>query len=166
MKTYHHTQRGALLLVAMSVAAGAMLIGGIAKHPLLFGMPIFALCGWLFHSLTIEIAESELRWRFGPGWIHKRVSLAAITSARIVRTNVLEGWGIHLSRFGWLYNVSGFDAVAITLKNGKGFCLGTDEPSVLMAKLNEHLECDPSSSLRMVSRVVIAPESAPWREAR
>lgn len=140
MKTYHHTQRGTFILVAMSVTAVAMLLGGLAMRPLLFGIPILALCAWLFHSLTIEISEGELRWRFEPGWIHKRVSLAEITSARIVRTNVLEGWGIHLSRFGWLYNVSGFNAVSITLKNGKRFCLGTDEPSVLMAKLNEHLE--------------------------
>ena len=139
MKTYQHTKRGTLILVAMSVAVCAMLIGGISKHPLLFGIPILALCAWLFHSLTIEIAEGELRWRFGPGWIHKRVPVGEIASARIVRTNVLEGWGIHLSRFGWLYNVSGFDAVAITIKNGKRFCLGTDEPSVLLAKLNESL---------------------------
>lgn len=139
MKTYHHTQLGTLILVAMSVAALGMLLGGLALRPLLFGIPILALCAWLFHSLTIEIAEGELRWLFGPGWIHKQVSLAEIASARIVRTNVLEGWGIHLSRFGWLYNVSGFDAVAFTMKNGKRFCLGTDEPAVLMAKLNESL---------------------------
>lgn len=139
MKTYQHTQRGTLILVAMSVTAVAMLLGGLALRPLLFGIPILALCGWLFHSLTIEIAGDELRWRFGPGWIRKQVSLGEIASARIVRTNVLEGWGIHLSRFGWLYNVSGFDAVAFTMKNGKRFCLGTDEPAVLMTKLNESL---------------------------
>ena len=139
MKTYHHTQRGTLILVAMSVTAVAMLLGGLALRPLMFSIPILALCAWLFHSLTIEIAEGELRWRFGPGWIHKRVSLAEIASAKIVRTNVLEGWGIHYSRFGWLYNVSGFDAVAITLKNGKRFCLGTDEPETLSAQLAQPL---------------------------
>ena len=139
MKTYHHTQRGTLILVAMSVTAVAMLLGGLALRPLMFGIPILVLCGWLFHSLTIEIAEDKLRWRFGPGWIHKQVPLAEIASSRIVRTNVIEGWGIHFSRFGWLNNVSGFDAVAITMKNGKRFCLGTDEPAVLMTKLNESL---------------------------
>jgi hypothetical protein len=44
--------------------------------------------------------------------------------------------GIHLSRFGWLYNVSGFDAVAIILKSGKRFALGTDEPDALLQALN------------------------------
>ena len=52
--------------------------------------------------------------------------------------NYLEGWGIHLSRFGWLYNVSGFDAVAITLVSGKRFALGTDEPQALLAALRNY----------------------------
>ena len=51
-----------------------------------------------------------------------------IASVKPVRTNTLEGWGIHYSRFGWLDNVSGFSAVAITLRNGKRFALGSDEP--------------------------------------
>jgi hypothetical protein len=32
--------------------------------------------------------------------------------------------------------VAGFDAVAITLKNGKQFALGTDEPDRLLTALN------------------------------
>jgi hypothetical protein len=135
MKTYQHTQRGKLLLVAMSIATlGTLAIGLVSRHAL-FVAPIMALCGWLFHSLTVEIAEGELRWRFGPGLISKRVALDMIVSAQPVRTNVLEGWGIHLSRFGWLYNVSGFDAVAVRMKNGQHFALGTDEPEALCRAL-------------------------------
>jgi hypothetical protein len=85
--------------------------------------------------LTIEITEWELRWRFGPGLFRKSVKLSDIASAKPVRTNFLNGWGIHLTRFGWLYNVSGLDAVAITLKNGKRFALGTDEAHSLLAAL-------------------------------
>ena len=33
------------------------------------------------------------------------------------------------------HNVSGFGAVAIQLKNGKRFCLGSDEPEALAAAL-------------------------------
>ena len=135
MNTYQHTQRGKLLLVAMSIATLGTLAGGLRFHPMLIAVPIFVLCGWLFHSLTIEVAEGELRWRFGPGLIRKRVALDMIVSVEPVRTNVLEGWGIHLSRFGWLYNVSGFDAVAIKMKNGQHFALGTDEPEQLVARL-------------------------------
>jgi hypothetical protein len=35
---------------------------------------------------------------------------------------------LNLTPYGWLYNVSGFDAVAITLRDGRKFALGTDDP--------------------------------------
>jgi hypothetical protein len=136
MKTYQHTQRGAVILVAMAIAVVVAIIISLAvSRALLVAVPIFLLVGWLFGSLTIEVMNGELRWRFGPGLIRKEVSLADISSTQPVRTNVLEGWGIHFSRYGWLYNVSGHDAVAIALKNGKRFALGTDEPAALVAAL-------------------------------
>jgi hypothetical protein len=135
MTTYEHTQRGKFILVAMTLATLGVLAGGVAFRPVLFAAPILILCGWLFHSLTIEVTPAELRWRFGPGLIRKRVALDLIVAAEPVRTNLLEGWGIHLSRFGWLYNVSGFDAVAIKMKNGQHFALGTDEPEEFVASL-------------------------------
>jgi hypothetical protein len=137
MTSYKHRQPATLMLRIMSVV-GLVMIGAaltIAKAAWV-GVPIIALTGWLFHSLTIEIAADTLRWHFGPGLIHKQVPLDQIVSARPVRTNALEGWGIHWSRFGWLYNVSGFDAVAIELRNGKRFALGTDEPQALAAALH------------------------------
>ena len=45
------------------------------------------------------------------------------------------GWGIHLTPYGWLYNVSGWDAVAITLRNGRRVSLGTDQPNELCAAI-------------------------------
>jgi len=140
MKTYQHTQSGNwIFLVVGAVGAVLVLVGAIQFRPLFYPAlvlgPILLLVGWLFHSLTIEIAEGELRWRFGPGWIRKRVPLDLITSAEPVRTKVIEGWGIHLSRFGWLYNVAGFDAVAIRMKNGQHFALGTDESQALLAAI-------------------------------
>lgn len=135
MNTYKHTQRGKLIIVAMAAGAAAMAIGALTMRPLIVGVPILLFAGWLFHSLTIEIDDDELRWSFGPGWIRKSVPLTEVSSATPVRTNTLEGWGIHYSRFGWLYNVSGFDAVAIQLKNGRKFALGTDEPGELAARL-------------------------------
>ncbi len=43
------------------------------------------------------------------------------------------GWGIRgwLWPKMWIYNVSGFDAVEIKLKNGKMYRIGTDEPKKL-----------------------------------
>jgi hypothetical protein len=136
MKMYHHKQVGTVIWVSMLVGTVVFVILGLAVfRPLLAAVPIFAICGWLFYSLSIEVTDKELHWRFGPGLVRRRVPLSEIASAQPVRTNVIEGWGIHCSRFGWLYNVSGFDAVAITLRNGKQFALGTDEPQKLASAL-------------------------------
>jgi hypothetical protein len=136
MTPYAHTQRATLLVVMMMAASAIFIVIGFAVcRPVLLAAPGLIAVGWLFHSLTIEIGDDELRWRFGPGLMGKRTPLNEIVSAQVVRTNVLEGWGVHYSRYGWLYNVSGFDAVAITLRDGKRFCLGTDEPEKLSAAL-------------------------------
>ena len=138
--TYRHTQRGTLIVVVMlGVSLITVALGFFVHRALMFSVPILLISGWLFHSLTIEVTESELRWRFGPGLIRKSVLLSDIASARGVETNFLEGWGIHLSRFGWLYNVSGKHAVAFSMKNGKRFALGTDEPDELLNVINSFI---------------------------
>jgi hypothetical protein len=137
---YKHTQSGTLIVVLMlGVSLITVTLGLCVHRALMFSVPILLISGWLFHSLTIEVTESELRWRFGPGLIRKSVLLSDIVSARQVQTNFIEGWGIHLSRFGWLYNVSGKEAVAFTMKNGKNFALGTDEPAELLRVINSHI---------------------------
>lgn len=140
MTTYRHTQRGTVILVTLLLMTGVFIgLGLTVVRPLLFATALLVLTAWLFNSLTVEIAEGRLQWRFGPGIVGKSVSLDEISRVEPVRTNFIEGWGIHLSRFGWLYNVSGWDAVAITLKNGKRFALGTDEPQALAAAIEAGL---------------------------
>jgi hypothetical protein len=130
---YRHTQPGVLMLQMLLGLAALFLVLGLFTHKAIFLLfPILLVfTAWIFRSLTVEIDERELRWHFGSGLIHKSAALAEIVSARPVRTNLMEGWGIHMSRYGWLYNVSGFDAVAVTLRSGKRFAIGTDEPQVL-----------------------------------
>lgn len=129
---YRHTQVGHWILPLVLGIGLLPLSVGVFVHPVALGaaffvIPVLGLCAWLFRSLTIEVADGELRWRFGPGWIHRRVRLADIAEVTPVRTRFIEGWGIHGSRFGWLYNVSGFDALAFRLRDGTRFCLGTDD---------------------------------------
>jgi hypothetical protein len=81
MNTYNHTQPGTLIVRVMSMVSLVMLIIGLTlARPLLLAVPIFAICGWLFRSLTIEIADGELRWCFGSGIIWKRIPLNQIAS--------------------------------------------------------------------------------------
>jgi hypothetical protein len=146
--SYRHRQP-AVLIVLVTLGLAAVFAGlgiGLVKD-LWFSVPILLVSAWLFNSLTIEITERELRWRFGPGLIRKTVPLAEIASAEPVRTG--PSWGIHWSpRLGWLYNVSGWDVVLVTLRSGKKFALGTDEPEILATRLAEAIRENPSAGFK------------------
>ena len=135
---YEHRQPGTAIILSIIPAIGVILILGLTQPPpkpinfmLIAVLCILSVCAILFSSITIRITETDLRWHFGPGLIRKKVALADIQQAEITRTKLIHGWGIHLTPQGWLYNVSGFKAVAIKMKNGKQFVLGTDEPEKL-----------------------------------
>ncbi len=82
----------------------------------------------LFGSLTVEISGGHVRIRFGVGLIRKRWPLDGIEACRPVRTSWIDGWGIRLTRRGWLYE-----------DDGKAVSIGTDEPQALCAAVEEAL---------------------------
>ena len=131
VRRYRHTQFGAV--VVGSLAASALVLAGLglANHDPVFtwGGPILmGSAALLFYNLTVEIDATHLRFRFGIGLIRKQIPLAEIADARPVRNTWLYGWGIHRTPHGWLYHVSGREAVEITLTSGQRLRLGTDEP--------------------------------------
>ena len=111
--------------------------GGLIGHhgPPLVVSIILLVCLVLFYKLRITIEDETLRASFGLGIIRKKVRLAEIVGCEPIRIRWWYGWGIHLTPRGWLYNVSGFDAVAITLRDGGKFALGTNDPNGLTAAL-------------------------------
>jgi hypothetical protein len=135
MKTYQHTQPATVIVFALGSTALICAITSIFAHPAIFTAVFLMIIAWMFRSMTIQISDTELAWHFGSGWPRKRVPLSDIASAEPIRTSFIKGWGIHYTRRGWLYNASGFGAVAIRLRNGKQFCLGTDEPENLAGHL-------------------------------
>ena len=86
-----------------------------------------------FGSLQVIIDEENLRIKFGFGIFRKKLLLDDIISAKTVKNHWYYGWGIKMWFWPrmWIYNVSGFDAVEIKLKNGKTYRIGTDEPEKL-----------------------------------
>jgi len=135
MKTYQHTQPANTILAFMIPSFLGLAIGTIFSHALIFVTIIIGVTCWIFRSMTVEISDRELIWYFGSGFPRKSVSLSEVVSAEPIRISFLNGWGIHYTSRGWLYNVSGFGAVLIKLQNGKQFCLGTDEPEKLAGEL-------------------------------
>ena len=81
----------------------------------------------LFRSLTIELNYSELRCYFGDGLISRRFPLSEIVSASPVRNRWYYGWGIRLTPSGWMFNVSGLEAVELTFVSGNSIRMGLVE---------------------------------------
>ena len=87
----------------------------------------------LFHSLTVRVTRSDIALSFGVGLIRKQFPIGDISRARIVQNRWYNGFGIRKIRGGSLYNVSGFDAIEIQLKNERKYRLGTNQPKELLA---------------------------------
>ncbi|MGB3404909.1 MAG: hypothetical protein WBA77_19655 [Microcoleaceae cyanobacterium] len=143
MIQYQHRQWGKTLLLVLSMGILVCLALAIQQPTgYLISLCIalgLLLCIILLFSLSIEVSDQDLRWQFGPGIIRKSVKLSEIAQVEVTRTYLIEGWGIHLTSRGWLYNISGFKAVAIQLKNNQQFLLGTDEPEQLVSVIRQQL---------------------------
>jgi hypothetical protein len=143
---YRHKQMGVTILAALGLGAALCLLLATAVNATDARLTLFLLaavlgiCAIVFSSLTIELSEGSLSWRFGPGLVRKQVATAEITSAVVTETRLIHGWGVHLTRNGWLYNVSGFGAVQVTLRSGKTFLLGSDEPEELCSALQHAMD--------------------------
>ncbi|MCA9082154.1 MAG: hypothetical protein KDA58_16450 [Planctomycetaceae bacterium] len=68
--------------------------------------------------------------------------VSEIVEAEQVRNSWLYGWGIRYTPHGWLFNVSGFDAVQINMRNGRQYRIGTDDPVGLQAAIESVLGDD------------------------
>ena len=86
----------------------------------------------------MAIAGGAINWWFGPGFWKMRVTIDEIEVCEPVRNRWWWGWGIRYFGRGWLYNVSGLDAIEIRLKSGKHIRIGTDEPEALVAEIRDH----------------------------
>ncbi len=145
MNTYKHTQIGYLMLVVTLVVLvffAWLKITARAEPPSVDSGTNFAVTAIMalilfilasFGSLTVSVDEQRVAIKFGYGVFRKKFSASEIASATQVKNHWYYGWGIRLWFWPkmWIYNVSGFDAVEIRMRNGKIYRIGTDEPEKL-----------------------------------
>ncbi|HEC09816.1 MAG TPA: hypothetical protein ENI86_09655 [Acidimicrobiales bacterium] len=98
--------------------------------PLVSGLVFLAL-GYTFGRLTVVVEPEVVKVWFGPGWIRRTIPVSQIRAVRPVRNRWWYGWGIRRIPGGWMFNVSGLDAVELDLTTGTHFTIGTDEPEAL-----------------------------------
>jgi len=133
-KVYEHTQVGYLLIGVLSgtmVLIRVLLAVTGAKWVAVAVIIVLGVVLAMSASLTVTVREETLELRFGHGPIRKRFRLRDIQSCRVVRNPWYYGWGIHRTADGWLYNVSGFEAVEVTMATGDSYRIGTDAPRKL-----------------------------------
>lgn len=94
-----------------------------------------------FSALTVAIDEAFVKIRFGLGIFRKKFALTEIANVKRVKNRWYYGWGVKVWFFPymWIYNVSGFDAVELTMKNGKIYRIGTDVPEELETAIRQSI---------------------------
>ncbi|MBI4250128.1 hypothetical protein HY622_00880 [Candidatus Uhrbacteria bacterium] len=151
MIAYRHTQISYLILVVALVVIALFtwtyITARAEPHSYYSGtnfavtavMVFIVLIFGSFASLTASIDENNLRIKFGYGIFRKKFSLNEIISAKIVKNHWYYGWGIRVWfwPYMWIYNVSGFDAVEIIMKNGTIYRIGTDQPEKLKTAIQQ-----------------------------
>jgi hypothetical protein len=141
MVIYRHSQAGTLTRWSLGcgVALVALaLLGNPAQPPIaLVVLAILLSCLLVFHSLTISVSADAVVMAFGPGWIRRSVPLSSIRAVRPVQNPWWYGWGIRMTPHGWLWNVSGLQAIELELHDGSRLRIGTDEPQRLQAAIEQ-----------------------------
>jgi hypothetical protein len=126
---------GALLVATVLIDIGAIVQASPAQEISLAISILLLITIPLFYKLTITIDNKTLCASFGIGIVRKKVSIGEIAGCEPIQIRWWYGWGIHRTPYGWLYNVSGLDAVAIKLRSGRKLAFGTDDPQGLAAAI-------------------------------
>ena len=145
---YSHTKVGWWLIATLGIVALAIAVifSGAAFDAQSLPPAQARMIGWavvvtliitaaLLTSLTVRVTSDAVTWHFGPGAIHFSLPFTEITGVAVARTPLWAGIGIHWIFTGWVYNVSGRDAVMLTKRDGTSVWIGTDEPERLAAAI-------------------------------
>lgn len=137
---YRHTQFGKVIAAATALGLAAAALVTLSLSPATLAaawwlvgalFAIIAAAFLLLGTLTVEVDAREVRVRFGIGFFRKSVPLADIRRCEVIRTRVWWGWGLHWTPAGWLYNVSGREAVRLELASERAVMIGSDEAPAL-----------------------------------
>ena len=132
---YDHTQKaplhwflaipGSLMLVSAWYAPDPAWVAGVLS---VVGGVMIAL-SMCFRTLRVHAGAERLHLAFGPIHLFRSaLRYDQIVGARADRSRWFEGWGIHRwPGRGWLWNLWGFDCVALDLRDGTTLRIGTDD---------------------------------------
>ncbi len=150
---YAHTQYNFVALFLTLAAAASftwVYLSAVAEPPsydsgpnlLMTSLMVF-IVGFLasFTSLKIVINEHYFRISMGFGLLRKKFALHEISSVKEVQNPWYYGQGIRKWFWPrmWIYSVRGSHAIEISLKNGKRYRIGTNEPEIVRRSILQSL---------------------------
>jgi len=142
MKQYKHTQIGYLLIIMLGAATlliGNLMIATDFNPTTVLMLAFMVLCLGSFATLTVEVDNRAVNLRFGIGLIRKRFLLEDVEAYRVVKNPLYYAWGIHVIPNGWIFNVSGLEAIELQMKNGRQYRIGTDDVEGLSNAVKSHI---------------------------
>lgn len=108
-------------------------INPVSTGGFVFFVILFLLILLNFYGMTTIITNREIIIKFGVGLIRKKILLEKIESISATDYPVWYGYGIRITPMGWLYNVSGRQAVEIKIIGKKyRILIGTREQEYLL----------------------------------
>ena len=143
MVTYRRTQTVRLDVtaslyfgwVALVIAIGGWRVFVEVMPRLAIPLAVLSILFYGFRSLMVSVTWSHVELAYSSGWPSKRIERADIVKVETFRMPWWYGLGIRLTPKGWMWSIWGRSAVLLTLANGKGFLIGTDDPEGLAAAL-------------------------------
>jgi hypothetical protein len=140
-RRYQHTQNAqAVLHVALVVLLAITLaLVSSGANSVLFGAGLLIAVGVLLtHSLTVTVDAKTIQLRLGNGLIRRTIALADVEA--VDPRTIDRGLPVRKTAEGWIFAVSGGDAITIRLRE-RGTCIviGTDDPVDLLLAIREHM---------------------------
>lgn len=137
---YEHRQTALGTIVFTAAIATSVVFVAIAVEAALAVIAVPALfIGGMFSALRTRVDHTTVHVAFRYGFPRRAIPVNAIIAHGPVRNRWIYGWGVRLVPGGWMYNVWGLDAVAVTYTTPKGrqttFRIGTDDPTGLDAAI-------------------------------
>ena len=89
----------------------------------------------LFWCLEVKVGTDGIFLSYSFSLINKKIQRQQILQVEVVRYSWWYGLGIRLIPHGWMWNISGLDAIKLTSQDGNRFRIGTNQPQELYQAL-------------------------------
>ncbi len=145
MNNYREYQVGWVVIVALTmmlILLSYLFLAQVGSKPmglggflLAAGIQILVLA--LMYGMRTVVEDGRVTVSFGIGLIKRSIPAEQIKEIAIVKNPIYYGWGIRMIPNGWLYNISGTDAVELQLRSGRVVRIGSRDAKRLVEAIDQ-----------------------------